>query len=155
MPVTPLRAAHESLGARFTDFGGWEMPVQYKGVIAEHTEVRDGVGVFDVSHLGRFAVTGPGATDLLRSHLCNDIERVSPGRAQYTMALNHAGGVVDDIIVWRIDEDHYWVIPNGVNFDDVMHPLHHDSPRYRHPPRCAGRYGPVGRARPGFSSRHW
>ena len=123
MPVTPLRAAHESLGARFTDFGGWEMPVQYQGVIAEHTEVRDGVGVFDVSHLGRFAVTGPGATDLLRSHLCNDVEKVSPGRAQYTMALNHAGGVVDDIIVWRIDEDHYWVIPNGVNFDDVMHPF--------------------------------
>ncbi len=123
MPVTPIRAAHEALGARFTDFGGWEMPLQYEGVIAEHTAVRDSVGVFDVSHLGRFAVTGPGATDLLRSHLCNDIAKVEPGRAQYTMALNQLGGVVDDIIVWRIDAEHYWVIPNGVNFEDVMHPF--------------------------------
>ena len=114
---------HESLGARFTDFGGWEMPVRYEGVIAEHTAVRKAVGVFDVSHLGRFAVTGPGATELLRSHLCNDIAKVGPGRAQYTMALNHAGGVVDDIIVWHIDEEHFWVIPNGVNFEDIMHPF--------------------------------
>jgi aminomethyltransferase len=123
MPVTPLRSAHEALGARFTDFGGWEMPLQYEGVIAEHTAVRERVGVFDVSHLGRFAVSGPGATELLRTHLCNDIAKVGPGRAQYTMALNHAGGVVDDIIVWRIDEEHYWIIPNGVNFDDVMRPF--------------------------------
>lgn len=123
MPVTPLRELHAAMGARFTDFGGWEMPLQYEGVIAEHTAVRESVGVFDVSHLGRFAATGPGATDLLRSHLCNDIAKVGPGRAQYTMALNHAGGVIDDIIVWRIDEEHYWVIPNGVNFDDVMHPF--------------------------------
>ena len=123
MPATPLRAAHEALDARFTDFGGWEMPLRYQGVIAEHTAVREGVGVFDVSHLGRFEVTGRGATELLRSHLCNDIAKVGPGRAQYTMALNHAGGVVDDIIVWRIDEEHYWVMPNGVNFEDVMHPF--------------------------------
>ena len=123
MPATPLRDAHAVLGARFTDFGGWEMPLQYEGVIAEHTAVREGVGVFDVSHLGRFAVTGPGATELLRSHLCNDIARVGAGRAQYTMALNLAGGVVDDIIVWRIDDEHYWVIPNGVNFEDVMRPF--------------------------------
>lgn len=123
MPTTPLRAAHETLGARFTDFGGWQMPVRYQGVIAEHTSVREAVGVFDVSHLGRFSVSGAGATELLRSHLCNDIARVEPGRAQYTMALNHAGGVVDDIIVWRVDEEHYWVIPNGVNFEDVMHPF--------------------------------
>ncbi len=123
MPVTPLRDLHESLGARFTDFGGWEMPVQYAGVIAEHQAVRTGSGVFDVSHLGRFAASGPGATELLRSHLCNDIAKVGPGRAQYTMALNHAGGVVDDIIVWHIDEEHFWIIPNGVNFEDVMHPF--------------------------------
>lgn len=123
MPATPLRSTHEALGARFTDFGGWEMPLRYSGVIAEHNAVREGVGVFDVSHLGRFAVSGIGATELLRSHLCNDIARVDPGRAQYTMALNLAGGVIDDIIVWRIDEEHYWVIPNGVNFDDVMAPF--------------------------------
>lgn len=123
MPATPLRDLHETLGARFTDFGGWEMPLQYTGVIAEHNAVRTGVGVFDVSHLGRFAATGPGATDLLRAHLCNDIARVGPGRAQYTMALNHGGGVVDDVIVWHVDEEHFWIMPNGVNFDDVMRPF--------------------------------
>jgi aminomethyltransferase len=120
MPATPLRTMHESLGARFTDFGGWEMPLQYKGVIAEHMAVREHVGVFDVSHLGRFHLTGSGATSAIRHELCNDIEDIEPGRAQYTMALNSSGGVVDDIIVWRFDEDDYWVMPNGVNYDDLL-----------------------------------
>ena len=120
MPETPLRRAHEDLGARFTKFGGWEMPLSYEGVVAEHLTVRRTVGVFDVTHLGRFRVTGPGATDLVRFQLCNDIAKVGPGRAQYTMALNHAGGVVDDIIVWRFDRDDFWVMPNGVNFDELL-----------------------------------
>lgn len=120
MPETPLRSAHEDLGARFTDFGGWEMPLSYEGVIAEHMAVRQNVGVFDVSHLGRFRVTGPGATELVRSQLCNDIAKVGAGRAQYTMALNPAGGVVDDIIVWRFADDDYWIMPNGVNFDELL-----------------------------------
>ncbi len=96
------------------------MPVQYEGVIAEHTAVRSGVGVFDVSHLGRFAVRGPGATSLLRDQLCNDIASVEPGRAQYTMALNAGGGIVDDIIVWRFEDDSYWVMPNGTNFEGIL-----------------------------------
>jgi len=120
MPETPLRAVHESLGARFTDFGGWDMPLQYEGVIAEHMAVRETVGVFDVTHLGRFRLEGPGAVRALRRELCNDIEKIEPGRAQYTMALNERGGVVDDIIVWRLGADEYWVMPNGVNFDDLL-----------------------------------
>jgi aminomethyltransferase len=120
MPETPLRSVHERLGARFTDFGGWEMPLQYEGVIAEHMTVRSGVGVFDVSHLGRFRLHGSGATAAIRMQLCNDIAKVEPGRAQYTMALNHDGGVVDDIIVWRFSDDDYWVMPNGVNFDELL-----------------------------------
>ncbi len=96
------------------------MPVQYEGVIAEHHAVRTGVGIFDVSHLGRFLVAGPGATELLRGQLCNDIARVEPGRAQYSMALNDHGGVVDDVIVWRLEEDRYWVMPNGTNFDEIL-----------------------------------
>jgi aminomethyltransferase len=96
------------------------MPVQYEGVIAEHTAVRTGVGVFDVSHLGRFLVHGSGATDLVRRQLCNDVDKIGPGRAQYSMALNDAGGVVDDVIVWRLDDDRYWVMPNGTNFDDIL-----------------------------------
>ncbi|MCP4307648.1 MAG: glycine cleavage system aminomethyltransferase GcvT [bacterium] len=120
MPDTPLRSDHEALGARFTDFGGWEMPLQYKGVIAEHMAVRQSVGVFDVTHLGRFRLTGVGATAAIRKELCNDIDKIKPGRAQYTMALNETGGVVDDIIIWRFAEDEYWVMPNGVNFDELL-----------------------------------
>ncbi len=115
MPRSPLHDVHAGLGARFVDFGGWEMPVQYEGVIAEHLAVRQAAGVFDVSHLGRFSVAGPGSTELLRTQLCNDITNVGPGRAQYTMALNGQGGVEDDIIVWRRAEESYWVMPNGTN----------------------------------------
>lgn len=120
MPVTPLRALHESLGARFTDFGGWEMPLQYEGVIAEHMAVREGVGVFDVTHLGRFRLFGPGATEAVRRQLCNDVNRIEPGHAQYTMALNDSGGVVDDVIVWRFSDDDYWVMPNGANYHELL-----------------------------------
>lgn len=120
MPDTPLRAAHERLGARFTDFGGWEMPLSYDGVIAEHMSVRESVGVFDVTHLGRFRLTGPEATATVRRQLCNDVAKIDAGRAQYTMALNDTGGVVDDIIVWRLDQNDYWIMPNGVNFDELL-----------------------------------
>lgn len=120
MPVSPLHSVHERTGARFTDFGGWTMPVQYDSVLEEHAAVRSDVGVFDVSHLGRFAVSGPGAVDLLRSQLCNDIIRIEPGRAQYTMALNISGGVEDDIIVWWLDDETFWVMPNGTNFDEIV-----------------------------------
>jgi aminomethyltransferase len=95
------------------------MPVQYDSVLAEHAAVRESVGVFDVSHLGRFEVSGPGATELLRRQLCNDIIKIDQGRAQYTMALNATGGVEDDIIVWRLDAERYWVMPNGTNFDEI------------------------------------
>jgi aminomethyltransferase len=96
------------------------MPVQYDGVLAEHAAVRQSVGLFDVSHLGRFDVTGPGATELVRYQLCNDVTTIAAGRAQYTMALNDRGGVVDDIIVWRYADDGYWVMPNGTNSDDIL-----------------------------------
>lgn len=120
MPTTPIRSSHEALGARFTDFGGWEMPLQYSGVISEHTAVREGCGVFDVTHLGRFEVSGEDSIEVLRRMLCNDITKVEPGRAQYTMALTESGGVEDDIIVWWIAQDRFWVMPNGVNFSEVM-----------------------------------
>lgn len=96
------------------------MPVQYGGVLDEHAAVRTAVGVFDVSHLGRFEVSGPGAVEVVRSQLCNDITRISPGRAQYTMALNDRGGVEDDIIVWYLGPDRFWVMPNGTNSDDIV-----------------------------------
>lgn len=120
MPQSPIHDSHEAAGARFTDFGGWQMPVQYAGVLAEHSIVRTTVGLFDVSHLGRFEVTGPGAVDVVSGQLCNDIRRVEPGRAQYTMALNASGGVEDDIIVWYLAEDRLWVMPNGTNSDEIV-----------------------------------
>ncbi len=120
MPQTPLWNTHKALGARFTDFGGWEMPLSYEGVIAEHNTVRQSVGVFDVTHLGRFRLMGSDATARVRREFCNDIDKVGPGRAQYTMALTDSGGVVDDVIVWRLDADDYWIMPNGVNFDDLL-----------------------------------
>ena len=120
MPTSPLHNVHERAGARFTDFGGWTMPVQYDSVLAEHEAVRTDAGVFDVSHLGRFEVKGKGSADLLMSQLCNDITKIEPGRAQYTMALNDEGGIEDDIIVWRLGEEHFWVMPNGTNFDGII-----------------------------------
>jgi aminomethyltransferase len=117
---SPLYATHAALGGRFVEFAGWDMPVQYEGVIAEHNAVRSGVGVFDVSHLGRFRLEGAGSTELLLRLLCNNITHIEPGRAQYTMALTAEGGVIDDIIVWRFDTERYWVVPNGANQDDVL-----------------------------------
>lgn len=128
MPSSPIHSIHEAAGARFTDFGGWNMPVQYRGVLEEHACVREAVGVFDVSHLGRFEVNGEGAVDLVRRQLCNDIAKVSPGRAQYTMALNERGGIEDDIIVWYLTDRRLWVMPNGTNSDEIVARFAKDAP---------------------------
>jgi aminomethyltransferase len=117
---SPLHDLHDGLGARFVDFGGWDMPVQYEGTLAEHHAVRTGCGVFDVTHLGRFHMAGAGATATLRRLLCNDVASIEPGRAQYTMMLTDTGGVIDDIIVWRLDDEEYIVLPNGVNHARVL-----------------------------------
>jgi aminomethyltransferase len=120
VPESPLTPVHEALGAKFTAFAGWHMPLQFEGVLAEHMTVRRAAGVFDVSHLGRFTVDGAGSTDLLRHQLCNDVAKIEPGRAQYTMVLNDRGGVEDDMIVWWLSEERYWVLPNGANFDEIV-----------------------------------
>lgn len=120
MRRSPLHQLHEALGARFVDFGGWQMPVRYESVLAEHRAVRESVGIFDVSHLGRFELRGRGAHDALRRLFCNDIDRIEPGRCQYTMMLDPDGGIMDDLIVWWMDEDGYWPMPNAANHDRVM-----------------------------------
>lgn len=120
MRRSPLHDLNESLGARFVDFGGWEMPVQYDSVLAEHRAVRFGAGVFDVTHLGRFSLRGSGAHDAVRSLLCNDVDRVEPGRCQYTMNLNAEAGIVDDLIVWWRADGDYWLMPNAANHERVM-----------------------------------
>lgn len=116
---SPLHERHHRLGARFVDFGGWDMPVQYESVLAEHRTVRESVGIFDVTHLGRLEVTGKGATDALRRLMSNDAASYEPGRTHYTMMLDENGGIVDDLVVWRWDENEYWVMPNAANSDIV------------------------------------
>ena len=119
--VSPLHAAHIALGAKMVPFGGWEMPVAYpSGTVAEHRTCRTDAVAFDVSHLGTVRVTGPDAFDQLQHALSNDLRRVHPGRAQYTHLLDVDGSVVDDIIVWWIDEVRFDVMPNASNTSDVV-----------------------------------
>jgi aminomethyltransferase len=125
---SPLHNTHERLGGRFVTFSGWLLPLQYQGTLAEHRAVRGSCGVFDVSHLGRFWIEGDGATDTLQRHLCNDVARIEPGRAQYTMMLNPEGGIIDDIIVWRCAEEQYWVLPNAANYERVFTKITGDAP---------------------------
>lgn len=119
---SPLDAAHRALGAKLVPFGGWDMPLQYPaGTLAEHRACRTGAVAFDVSHLGTVSVTGPGAFDRLQATLTNDLSKVSPGRAQYTHLLDDAdGSVLDDIILWWVDEERFDVMPNASNTDGVV-----------------------------------
>src|SRR5215210_4067596 len=114
---TPLHDRHVALGARMIPFVGWEMPVQYGGVIAEHRAVRTDCGVFDVSHMGELEVEGPRAHDLLQSLLSNDLDKIGPGGAQYTLLTNERGGIVDDLIVYRIEHGRYLLVVNASNKD--------------------------------------
>lgn len=114
---SPLHKEHQRLGATFAPFGGWEMPIQYTdgGVVAEHTAVREAVGVFDVSHLGKATVSGPGAAAFVNSCLTADLRRIRPGKAQYTLCCTPEGGVVDDLIAYLVSEDEVFLVPNAAN----------------------------------------
>lgn len=125
---TPLHSRHVAAGAKTADFGGWDMPIEYDGVVAEHTAVRTAVGVFDVSHMGKLAVHGPGATAFLNSVLANDLDRIVDGQAQYSMLCNDAGGVIDDLIVYRWSDDGVFVIPNASNAASVVAALRAAAP---------------------------
>jgi aminomethyltransferase len=113
--TTPLHDRHAALGARLVPFAGWEMPVQYEGVIQEHRAVRTDAGVFDVSHMGEIDVEGPRAHELLQGLLSNDLDRLEPGRAQYTLLTNERGGIVDDLIAYRLGTHRYLLIVNASN----------------------------------------
>ena len=114
---TPLYDRHVALGARLVPFAGWEMPVQYEGVIPEHRAVRADAGVFDVSHMGELEVEGPRALDLLQSLLASDLAKVEPGHARYTLLTNERGGIVDDLIAYRLDEFRWLLVVNASNRD--------------------------------------
>jgi glycine cleavage system T protein (aminomethyltransferase) len=112
---TPLHDRHVELGARMVPFAGWEMPVQYEGVIQEHRAVRTDAGVFDVSHMGEIEVEGPQANALLQSLLSNDLDRLEPGAAQYTLLTNERAGIIDDLIAYRLDACRYFLVVNASN----------------------------------------
>ena len=112
---TPLYERHVALGARMVPFAGWEMPVQYEGVIPEHLAVRRDRGVFDVSHMGQFHVEGPTQLELLQGLLSNDLTRLGDGEAQYTLLTNESGGMVDDLIAYRIGPFHTLLVVNAGN----------------------------------------
>ncbi len=118
---SPLDASHRALGARMVEFGGWEMPIQYSGVLEEHRSCRDDAVVFDVSHLGTVEVADRDAFAMLQWLLTNDLTRITPGRAQYTHLLDPDDAhVVDDIIVWWVSADRYFVMPNASNTSELL-----------------------------------
>lgn len=116
----PIADRHVALGASFAEFGGWDMPVAYSGTVAEHTAVRETVGIFDVSHLGKASVRGPGAADFVNSTLTNDLAKIGPGKAQYTLCCNDSGGVVDDLIAYLVGDDDVFLVPNAANTASVV-----------------------------------
>lgn len=128
--TSPLHDKHVALGAKMADFGGWSMPIEYPGggIVAEHTAVRERVGLFDVSHLGTVLVTGEGAKDFLNACFTNDIDKIEPGRAQYTMCCAEDGGVVDDLIVYLRADDDVLLIPNAGNTAEVVRLLQEATP---------------------------
>jgi aminomethyltransferase len=123
---SPLHDRSVALGAKLADFGGWEMPIEYPGgggVLKEHVAVRESVGLFDVSHLGKATVRGPGAAAFVNSCLSNDLGRIRPGKAQYTLCCDDAGGVVDDLIAYLVGDDEVFLVPNAANTAEVVRRL--------------------------------
>ncbi|WFE29549.1 glycine cleavage system aminomethyltransferase GcvT [Solwaraspora sp. WMMD791] len=128
---SPLHDRHVALGAKFAEFGGWQMPLEYAGggVLREHESVRGAVGLFDVSHLGKARITGPDAVTFVNTCLSNDLDRITAGAAQYTLCCDEdTGGVIDDIIAYRYADDHVFLIPNAANTATVVDRLRAAAP---------------------------
>jgi aminomethyltransferase len=126
---TSLFDRHVALGAKFAEFGGWQMPLQYSGIVDEHTAVRERVGLFDVSHLGKAGVSGAGARAFVDTCLTNALDKIDPGQAQYTLCCDDAsGGVVDDLIVYIRSDDDLLLIPNAANNAEVVRRLQSAAP---------------------------
>jgi len=120
---TPLFSRHQELGAKCADFGGWEMPIEYSGAVAEHAAVRSSVGIFDVSHMGKLRITGPGTIAALNLIVASDLAKIGNGQAQYSMLCNEHGGIIDDFIIYRFTEDNVFIIPNAANAAEVFQRL--------------------------------
>ncbi len=125
---TPLEDRHRALGAKLAPFSGWLMPIEYEGTLAEHRAVRGAVGLFDLTHLGKVVVEGSEALSLLQRVFTNDLAKVRPGGAQYNLLLNERGGIVDDLIVYRLGDRRYLVVPNAANVLKVHRALLDQAP---------------------------
>ena len=130
MKTSPLNHKHQELNAKMADFGGWMMPIEYPGagVLAEHAAVRERVGIFDVSHLGKASVTGVGALEFLNGCLTNDLTKIADGSAQYTLLCTPEGGVIDDLIAYRNSQSDFFLVPNASNTTDVVSVLQKQAP---------------------------
>jgi aminomethyltransferase len=124
----PIEERHRQLGASFAEFSGWLMPVSYAGTVSEHTATRNTVGLFDVSHLGKALVRGPGAAEFVNSALTNDLRRIEPGKAQYTLCCTDSGGVIDDLIAYYVSDDEIFLVPNAANTAAVVAALQQRAP---------------------------
>jgi aminomethyltransferase len=113
--ATALLDLHKELGAKLTNFGGWDMPLQYEGIVSEHAAVRNAVGVFDVSHLGKLRLAGPDAAGVLDRAMTADVSSLQVGEAKYSLALTEQGGCIDDVFVYRMDQEEWLVVPNAAN----------------------------------------
>jgi aminomethyltransferase len=117
---SPLEDEHVALGAKLGAFGGWSMPIEYSGVLSEHRAVREAAGMFDLSHLGKVEVSGAGAAEWLAATVSSDVASLEVGGAQYGLLLNERGGIIDDLITYRMEDDRWLVVPNAANVDRVL-----------------------------------
>ncbi len=154
---SPLHDRHVALGAKLADFGGWEMPIEYAasggGVLKEHAAVREAVGIFDVSHLGKATVRGAGAREFVNACLTNDLGRIVAGKAQYTLCCDETGGVVDDLIAYLVGDDEVFLVPNAANTAEVVRRLTAAAPAGDHGDRPAPRLRGARRAGPALCRR--
>lgn len=124
----PAQEVHRELGAKFASFAGWSMPLSYAGTVSEHKAVRAAAGLFDVSHLGKAVVRGPGAAEFVNRQLTNDLGRIAPGKAQYTLYCNDSGGVIDDLIAYLVSDEEVFLVPNAANTAAVVEDLRAAAP---------------------------
>jgi aminomethyltransferase len=155
LKTTPLNAIHRRLGAKMIDFGGWDMPVQYASLLEEHHAVRRRAGLFDVSHMGEIEIRGPDALRLVNYVATNDASRLHIGQAQYSSLLYEHGGFVDDILIHKIADDHYFLCVNASNQDkDYEHIIAHN-PFHATVENAGTRYAQLAVQGPRANRPHW
>jgi aminomethyltransferase len=143
LKTTPLKDEHLKLRAKMVPFGGWLMPVQYSGIVDEHRTVRSAVGIFDISHMGQFVVSGNAARNWLNRMLTNDVAKLGVGTGQYTFLLNDRGGVIDDLIVYRTGDEEFFLVVNAARVDEDFDWLQKHKSPHLELRNCSPHFGAV------------